>query len=60
MRTSAIARQTGPFITRDAVGDNDAIAIPLGTPLFKRYLAPPDTHPGGEHPAFNEGVRLHG
>lgn len=33
----------GTFITRDAVGDNEAIAIPLGTPLFKRYLAPPDT-----------------
>ncbi|WP_019905705.1 major capsid protein [Methylobacterium sp. 77] len=33
----------GTFVTRDAVGDNEAIALPLGTPLFKRYLAPPDT-----------------
>jgi hypothetical protein len=33
----------GTFVTRDAVGENEAIAIPLGTPLFKRYLAPPDT-----------------
>lgn len=33
----------GTYLTREAVGENDAIAIPLGTPLFKRYVAPPDT-----------------
>ncbi len=33
----------GTFATREAVADNEAIAIPLGTPFFKRYIAPPDT-----------------
>ncbi|UMY16654.1 major capsid protein [Methylobacterium organophilum] len=33
----------GTFAVRDAVADNEAIAIPLGTPFFKRYVAPPDT-----------------
>jgi len=33
----------GTYVTREAVGENDAIAIPLGTPLFKRYVAPPDS-----------------
>ena len=33
----------GTFVTREAVGPDEAIAIPLGTPLFKRYVAPPDS-----------------
>ncbi|MGU3417658.1 major capsid protein [Methylobacterium sp. D54C] len=33
----------GTFVTREAVGDDEAIALPLGTPLFKRYVAPPDS-----------------
>lgn len=33
----------GTFVTREAVGENEAIAIPLGTPSFKRYVAPPDS-----------------
>ncbi|MGW5960756.1 major capsid protein [Methylorubrum thiocyanatum] len=33
----------GTFITREAVADDEAIALPLGTPLFKRYVAPPDS-----------------
>jgi hypothetical protein len=37
-------RQTnGTFATREAVAENEAIAIPMGTPYFKRYVAPPDT-----------------
>ena len=33
----------GTFTTYDAVADGEAIAVPLGTGLFKRYAAPPDT-----------------
>lgn len=31
------------FITQPAITSDEAIAIPLGTPYFKRYIAPPDT-----------------
>lgn len=31
------------FETRPGVAANQAIAVPLGTQLFKRYVAPPDT-----------------
>lgn len=33
----------GTFLTRQAIGENGAVAIPMGTPFFKRYVAPPDT-----------------
>jgi len=33
----------GTFAIQDAVPANEAIAIPLGTPYFRRYIAPPDT-----------------
>lgn len=33
----------GSFETRPAVTSNQALAVPLGTPYFKRYIAPPDT-----------------
>lgn len=33
----------GTFLARPAVADDEAILIPLGTPHFKRYIAPPDT-----------------
>ena len=35
----------GTFAVQDAIPANEAIAIPLGTDLFKRYIAPPDTLP---------------
>lgn len=31
------------FETRPAVPANEAIAVPMGTPFFRRYIAPPDT-----------------
>jgi len=31
------------FQTQPAVAPNEAIAVPFGTPYFKRYIAPPDT-----------------
>ncbi|WP_172123213.1 major capsid protein [Devosia sp. 919] len=33
----------GTFLTKEAVADDEAILVPLGTPYFKRYSAPPDT-----------------
>jgi hypothetical protein len=33
----------GTFATREAIASNEAVAIPMGTPYFKRYVAPPDT-----------------
>ena len=33
----------GTFQSRPAVKDDEAILLPLGTQLFKRYIAPPDT-----------------
>ncbi|PZO78443.1 MAG: major capsid protein E [Mesorhizobium amorphae] len=48
----------GSFIVRDAIADNEAIAIPLGTDLFKRYLAPADTLATANNPP-NPGDRVH-
>lgn len=36
----------GTLVSRPAVPEMEAIAIPLGTPFFKRYIAPPDTLSG--------------
>lgn len=33
----------GTFSTKLAVPAGEAIAVPLGTPYFRRYIAPPDT-----------------
>lgn len=33
----------GTFLDRQAVAPDKAIAVPVGTPYFKRYVAPPDT-----------------
>lgn len=35
----------GTFAVQDAIPAGEAIAVPLGTDLFKRYIAPPDTLP---------------
>lgn len=48
----------GTFLVRDAIGDNEAFAIPLGTGLFKRYLAPADTLATANNPP-NPGDRVH-
>lgn len=36
----------GTIITKRAIPDDEAIVLPLGTPYFKRYIAPPDTMSG--------------
>lgn len=36
----------GTLVTRKAVPDDEAILVPMGTPYFKRYVAPPDTLSG--------------
>lgn len=36
-------RPDGTFIARPAIADDEAVLLPLGTPHFKRYIAPPDT-----------------
>lgn len=33
----------GTFVAKQAVADDEAILVPLGTQYFKRYVAPPDT-----------------
>ncbi|MBE7186301.1 MAG: major capsid protein [Methylobacterium mesophilicum] len=48
----------GTFLVRDAIGDSEAYAIPLGTTLFKRYLAPADTLATANNPP-NPGDRVH-
>lgn len=35
-------QENGTFATRLAVPAGEALAVPLGTPYFKRYIAPPD------------------
>lgn len=35
----------GTFAVQDAIPAGEAISVPLGTDLFKRYIAPPDTLP---------------
>ncbi|NKJ79640.1 major capsid protein [Rhizobium leguminosarum] len=41
-----VRQANGTIATRAAIPDDEAIAIPLGTPFFKRYIAPPDTLSG--------------
>ena len=36
----------GTLITREAVAEDEAILVPLGSQYFKRYVAPPDTLAG--------------
>lgn len=36
----------GSIIVKRAIPDDEAIVLPLGTPFFKRYIAPPDTLSG--------------
>jgi hypothetical protein len=38
-----IRQPDGTFLTKEAIADDEAILVPLGTPYFKRYNAPPDT-----------------
>lgn len=38
-----IRQPNGTFLTKEAVADDEAILVPLGTSYFKRYNAPPDT-----------------
>lgn len=39
----AVRLENGQLETRPAIAPNEAVAVPLGTPYFKRYVAPPDT-----------------
>lgn len=39
-------REDGTVVTSRAIPDDEAIVLPLGTPFFKRYIAPPDTMGG--------------
>lgn len=41
-----VRQSSGGIVSRKAVPDNEAIVVPLGTPFFKRYIAPPDTISG--------------
>lgn len=41
-----VRQSNGTLVTRDAVPADEAIVVPLGTPFFKRYIAPPDTISG--------------
>lgn len=36
----------GNLVARPAIDPDEAIVVPLGTPFFKRYVAPPDTLSG--------------
>ena len=41
-----VRQANGTLISKKAVPDDEAIVVPLGTPFFKRYIAPPDTLSG--------------
>jgi hypothetical protein len=41
-----VRQSNGTLVSRKAVADDEAIVVPLGTPFFKRYIAPPDTISG--------------
>lgn len=41
-----VRQANGTLISKKAVPDDEAILLPLGTPYFKRYVAPPDTLSG--------------
>lgn len=38
-----VRQPNGTFLAKEAVADDEAILVPLGTQYFKRYVAPPDT-----------------
>lgn len=44
-----VMQSNGTLISKKAIPDDEAIALPLGTPFFKRYVAPPDTLSGANH-----------
>ncbi|CAH0154508.1 hypothetical protein SRABI05_00630 [Agrobacterium fabrum] len=44
-----VRQSNGTLVTKDAVPEDEAIVVPLGTPFFKRYIAPPDTISGANH-----------
>lgn len=39
-------KEDGTIEVQRAIPDDEAIVLPLGTPFFKRYIAPPDTMTG--------------
>lgn len=39
----AVRQPNGALIKKPAVNPDEALMIPMGTPFFKRYIAPPDT-----------------
>jgi hypothetical protein len=39
----SVRRADNSFQARPAVASDEAVAVPFGTPYFKRYIAPPDT-----------------
>jgi len=39
----AVRLADGTLETRPAIAPDEAVAVPLGTPYFKRYVSPPDT-----------------
>lgn len=39
----AVRQPNGTLIKKPAVNPDEALMIPMGTPFFKRYIAPPDT-----------------
>lgn len=41
-----VRQANGTLVSKKAIKDDEAIALPLGTPFFKRYVAPPDTLSG--------------
>lgn len=54
----AIRQPDGSFVTRPAIPAGEAIGVPLGTDLFRRYIAPPDTiFDANQAPSI--GARVH-
>ncbi len=45
-----VRQANNTFVSKQAVPDDEAILLPLGTPYFKRYIAPPDTLSGANRP----------
>ncbi len=52
-------QEDGTFTTKRAIPDDEAIVLPMGTPFFKRYIAPPDTMGGAnKRPDASEKVHV--
>lgn len=49
-----VRQANGTLVKKPAIDPDEAVVIPMGTPFFKRYIAPPDTLSEANHKPENK------